>query len=47
VAPDDHPDRHARRSPAPLPTFRTAWITPAGMVKALPALNVLGGWLSI
>ena len=31
----------------PLPTFLTAWIAPAGMVKASPALNVIGGLFSI
>jgi hypothetical protein len=31
----------------PLPTFLTAWTTPAGTVKASPALYVFGGWPSI
>jgi hypothetical protein len=31
----------------PLPTFLTAWITPAGTVRASPALNVFGVWPSI
>jgi hypothetical protein len=31
----------------PLPTFFTAWIAPAGTVRASPALKVFGGWPSI
>jgi hypothetical protein len=31
----------------PLPAFRTAWTTPAGTVKASPALHILVGWPSI
>src|SRR4029453_18339275 len=31
----------------PPPAFLPAWTTPAGTVKASPALNVLGGWPSI